>query len=114
MNSDLTFGIIFSVFSLVVLSLINCKNSKLEIKKNLYSNVLAVVILSVLGVYLYKNNKDYFESEKCCPPLGMTPINAPECTGDDNLPKDGVRKCGKFIRDGKARCMSEGKAFSCK
>ena len=67
--------------------------------------------------YLHSNllyDSESFYSEECCPPRGITPIIAPECTGDDNLPEDDVRKCGKFIKNGTARCMSEGQAFSCK
>ena len=115
LNYNVGFVLVFGIFSFLVLSLINCKNSRLEIKKNMYSNIFVLFILAVLGVLIYRNNKDFFTShEACCEPMGITPINAPECTGKDNLPEDGVRKCGKVIKNGTARCMSEGQAFSCK
>tara|TARA_B110001450_G_scaffold179887_1_gene168068 strand:- start:6 stop:350 length:345 start_codon:yes stop_codon:yes gene_type:complete len=100
---------VFSVFCLVVFMLVNCKNSKLELKKNMGNNVIVLVILSVLGILVYNNNRDYF-SEKCCPPKGVSALVEPECKGD-KVPKDGG--CGAFVRGGSARCMAENTAFSC-
>ena len=109
LDSNVVYYVLFGIFSAVVFMLVNCKNSKLEFKKNMGNNMVVLVILGVLGVLVYKNNRDYF-SEKCCPPKGVSALVEPECKGD-KVPTDGG--CGAFVRGGSARCMAENTAFSC-
>jgi hypothetical protein len=104
--------ILICIICAVMVSITRNKKFNLDMTqdKNILNTLVFLFTIFVLGVFFCSTIKDNFES--CCPPNGITPINAPECD-ESKIAKDG-EKCGQMTNDGKARCMNQiGVAFSC-
>tara|TARA_B100000787_G_C16172749_1_gene287400 strand:- start:147 stop:518 length:372 start_codon:yes stop_codon:yes gene_type:complete len=93
------------------------RNSTTYLKTHLLESIF-VVIATVFMLWLTFKEfmTESFTSGKCCLPKGLTPHDEPECnTSILKKCSDGTKDhlVGKLIKNGKYRCMGDGRAYKC-
>ena len=80
--------------------------------------LIIIILLMIYLLYLQFKQNDSFEDDSECPcePDGVDQLSVPECGEDDGpVYEDGkIKKCGKLVKNGTARCGGIGIAFECK
>ena len=107
--------ILLSLCGLCGLVVMNNKVNK-YLNNNIFESVIIGLCVLVILVLLLTNKDNFQDSDKCCPPKGISPINNVECeTGELEECSDGsgTHSIGKLISGGTHRCMGDGRAYKC-
>ena len=100
-------------------ALVSSTNVSKYLKTHKFEAMILVVttLMMSLMVYFKLTKSEQFKNrDKCCPPKGITPTVDRECDSSTFTKcSDGQKEhvVGKLIREGKYRCMGDGRAYKC-